>query len=81
MAKKTTRQMSLHEMAVRLCEGGEVFFMGYWLKAKELPNDVFPCEECKMDCICHLGEPLCDLCHECDEYTNTPHLLYFACER
>lgn len=81
MTTGKAKEMSLHDMAVRLCEGGRVFIGGYYVGAKELPNDVFPCDECKMDCICHIGEPLCDLCHECDEYTHTPHLLYFAHER
>ena len=74
-------KMSLHDKAVRLCEGGRVRIAGHYVGAKELPNDVFPCDECKMDCLCHSGEPMCDLCHECDEYTNTPHMLHFAYEQ
>ena len=81
MTTGKANKMSLHDMAVRLCEGGHVWIDGHYVGAKELPNDVWPCEECKMDSVCDLGEPMCDLCHECDWYTNTPHLLYFANER
>lgn len=74
-------KMSLHDMAVRLCEGGHVWIDGHYVGAKEVPNDVTPCDECGMDSVCHFGSPMCHLCKECDWYTNTPHLLYFAHER
>lgn len=81
MTTGKANKMSLHDKAVRLCEGGHVWIQGHYVGAKELPKDVFPCEECKMDSLCHFGDPMFNLCHECDEYTNTPHLLHFACER
>lgn len=79
MAKKTTKQMSRHDMAVRLHEGGEVFFQGYWLKAIAVPEEENPCELCEMDCICRME--MTDLCAECDGYGRCKHLLYFANEK
>lgn len=79
MATKTTKQMSRHDMAVRLCEGGEVFFQGYWLKAIAVPEEENPCELCRMDCICRME--MTDLCAECDGYGRCKHLLYFANEK
>lgn len=78
MAKKTTKQMSRHDMAVRLHEGGEVFFQGYWLKAIAVPKGVDPCVVCRMDCRCHGG--MIKLCAECDFYGRSDYLLYFANE-
>jgi hypothetical protein len=79
MAKKTTKPMSRHDMAVRLCEGGEVFFQGYWLKSATVPFEVNACDECTMDCICH--DAMIDLCSACDDYDRRNHLLYFANEK
>lgn len=71
--------MSRHDMAVRLCEGGEVFFQGYWLKAIAVPEPEIPCYLCRMDSICH--EEMTDLCAECDAYGRRGYLLYFANEK
>lgn len=79
MATKTTKPMSRHDMAVRLCEGGEVFFQGYWLKAIAVAEEVNPCELCRIECICRME--MTDLCAECDAYGRCKHLLYFANEK
>lgn len=71
--------MSRHDMAVRLHEGGEVFFQGYWLKAIAVPEEENACELCEMDCICHME--MTDLCAEYDAYGRCKHLLYFANEK
>ena len=78
MAKKTTKRMTLHDMAVRLCEGGEVFFQGYGLKAMVVPHEVNACDVCHMDCICH--DAMINLCSACDDYDRRKHLLYLANE-
>lgn len=78
MKQKTTKQMSFHEMAVRLCEGGEVFFGGFWMKVIKVPEDRNPCELCRMDCVCQME--LATICAECDGYERCKHLLYFANE-
>ena len=67
---------SLHDLAVRLCEGGVVEFGGYCLKAKELDSDELSCYECSMDSVCDVK--MSDLCCECDNLTYTQHILEFA---
>lgn len=79
MAKKTTKQMRLHDMAVRLCEGGEVLYQGYGLKAIAVPEGVDPCDLCQMDCLCRAE--MVELCAECDSYERRFHLLYLANEQ
>lgn len=78
MAKKTTKQMSLHDMAVRLCEGGIVKCSGHYIKAKDVGKEEHPCWLCSMDSACN--QEMCDLCFECDELTRSGHILYFANE-
>lgn len=79
MKKKPTKPMSRHDMAVRLCEGGEVYFQGHWLKAIAVPEGENPCELCRMDCLCHFA--MINLCAACDDYDRRKHLLYFAYEQ
>lgn len=68
--------MTLHEMAVRLCEGGSVYYGGYFIKAKVVDEETDPCIKCRMDCVCHYD--MATLCHECDEYNRKKHILMFA---
>ena len=71
MRKKVT---TLHEMAVRLCEGGAVQINGLVVKAKKYNRYSDPCSICDMDCLCH--GIMADLCSECDSYDGYKHLLY-----
>lgn len=67
---------SLHELAIRLCEGGVIDFGGYTLKAKDVGNEENPCYLCSMDSVCRME--ITDLCAECDGITHTKHILMFA---
>lgn len=67
---------SLHDLAVRLCEGGTIDFGGYALKAKDVGQEENPCYLCEMDCVCDMQ--LTDLCAECDGLTRTKHIIMFA---
>lgn len=78
MATKTTKQMSLHDMAVRLCEGGIVECSGHFLRAIDVALELHPCYLCSMDSACN--QEICDLCFECDEITSSGHILCFANE-
>lgn len=78
MVKKTNKQMSLHDMAVRLCEGGIVQCSGHFIKAKDIGNESHPCYLCTMDSACN--QEICDLCFECDEIGMSGHILVFANE-
>lgn len=67
---------SLHDLAVRLCEGDTVWFEGHSLKAVEVAEDLNPCYECDLDSVCVYDVQV--LCDECDRYTGTKHLLKLA---
>ena len=71
MSKK---KMTIHEMAVRLCEGGADEINGLVVKAKKYKTDIMLCDICDMDCLCH--GIMSDLCSECDSYDGFQHLLY-----
>lgn len=79
MGKKTKKRMTLHDMAVRLCEGGTVEYDSLFLKAMVVPNEVNACDVCRMDCLCH--DAMDNLCSECDDYDRRKHLLYLAGEQ
>ena len=57
------KQVSLHDKAIRLVEGGVVECGGHFVGFKKCSCDGFPCRFCEVDCACH-GEIL-DLCLEC----------------
>lgn len=64
--KENKKVNSLHEKAVRLCEGGIVEVDGLSVKLR-LDKYIFdPCIVCEMDSLCHKGNDICDLCEECD---------------
>lgn len=71
--KLDTLGMTLHEKAVRLCEGGVVFHRGYFFEAHTALDEVFSCDMCSLDCICR--EEVYLLCRECDMYDGKDHYL------
>lgn len=73
------KEKSMHELAVRLCEGGSVQIDGHWVKAVQVPDDVIPCEECQMDSACRMS--MADLCGECEAYTHKRYYLKFAYQK
>ena len=60
---------SIHEKAIRLIEGGIVEVSGLCVKMGREPAYLDPCYCCEMDCLCHKGNPICDLCEECNSIT------------
>lgn len=68
------KKMTLHEMAVRLSEGGAVQIYGLFVMAKRVNDDDMPCELCDMDSLCR-GK-MVDLCSEVDIYDGFKHILY-----
>lgn len=70
------KELSLHDKAVRLCEGGVVEFQGHFLRAGDYYGDDNPCLYCNMDSICN--PDMTDLCAECDGLTHSPHILILA---
>lgn len=69
------KKMTLHEKAIRLCEGGVVECSGHYVRAKEIHEGFNACMECSMDSACDME--MCDLCAECDGLTHTKHILLF----
>ena len=68
-------EKSLHELAVRLCEGGGVWFQGHFIRAIEVPDEIDECMICPCDSECH--EEMAALCRECDDYNGKKHYLRF----
>lgn len=69
------KKMTVHEKAVRLCEGGVVECSGHYIRAKEIHPGFTACMECSMDSACDLE--MSNLCDECDSLTHTEHILFF----
>lgn len=76
---KKKKEMSLHDKAVRLCEGGTVECMGHYVKAKAIDTNDLPCIDCEMDSICQ--DEMCDLCAECGGLMDKEYMLILACEQ
>lgn len=76
---KKKKEMSLHDKAVWLCEGGTVKCMGHYVRAKAIKTDDLPCIHCTMDSICR--DEMCDLCAECDGIKDNEYVLVLACEQ
>lgn len=60
---------SVHEKAIRLVEGGIVDVDGHSVRLVQYPYIFDPCYCCEMDCLCHRGTEMCDVCEECDAIT------------
>ncbi len=63
------KEMSIHDKAIRLIEGGMVDVDGHVVK---LGKDTFPfnpCLGCEMDSLCYMGTEMCYVCQECDMIT------------
>lgn len=71
MSKK--KENSLHALAVRLCEGGVVWFQNHQIRAIECPGADNPCMLCDMDSECRMA--MTDLCAECECITGKRYLL------
>lgn len=56
----------IHEKAIRLVEGGVVEVDGLSVRAIKFGSYYDICNECEMDCLCHFGAEILDVCKECD---------------
>ena len=57
-------KQSIHEKAIRLTEGGIVEVDGHSVRLVEIPDMFDTCYCCEMDCLCHTGTEMCDVCIE-----------------
>lgn len=56
----------IHDKAIRLIEGGVVEVDGLFVRAIKACIDYECCQQCNMDCLCHNGTEMMDVCNECD---------------
>lgn len=63
-------ERSVHDIAVRLVEGGIEEIDGLCVAMRHEPYIFGPCFVCELYCLCHKGNNLCDVCEECDTITN-----------
>lgn len=70
---KKKKENSLHDLAVRLCEGGVVWFQCHQIRAIECPDEDNPCMVCDMDSECRMA--MTDLCAECESITGRRYRL------
>lgn len=70
---KQKKKMTLHDYAVRLCEGGTIWFNQHQIRAARVLGPGSPCMMCEMDSIC--DDKFIDLCNECDQITHESNIL------
>lgn len=63
------QELSIHDKAIRLLEGGIVDVDGHAVKYGGRGLLFRPCYKCKMDCLCHNGTEMAAVCAECDSIT------------
>lgn len=56
----------IHDKAIRLVEGGVVKVDGLSVRAVRINVMHDTCDLCEMDCLCHFGTEMLDVCKECD---------------
>lgn len=62
-------EKSVHDIAVRLVEGGIEEIDGLCFAMRHEKYIFDPCFVCELDCICHKGTKILDVCEECDAIT------------
>lgn len=70
------KELTLHQKAIRLLEGGFVEMDGHVVTAKVAPDDVFSCNICEMDSICNVG--MSELCEEVSYIKQKDYYLVLA---
>lgn len=68
-------KQSIHEKAIRLIEGGIVEVDGHSVSLVVIPDSIDTCYHCEMDCLCHTGTEMCDVCIECVEISKKNCIL------
>lgn len=71
-------KQSIHEKAIRLLEGGIVDVDGHSVKLVNIPDMFDTCNSCEMDCLCHIGTEMCNVCIECVEISKKNCILKFV---
>lgn len=71
-------KLSVHDKAIRLLEGGIVEADNLLVACRNYEGDDISCYECHMDSLCHVDSEICDVCYECDDITNSQHILFLV---
>ena len=66
---KAMKQLTIHEKAIRLIEGGQVDVDGHCVRLKISSEWWDVCFLCEMDCLCTAGSEMDSVCQECDNIT------------
>ena len=73
MAKTTKKELSDHDKAIRLLEGGLVEIDGLVFSIDEAGPEDDPCYSCELDSIC--SQNILNICMEADKITRTYHRM------
>lgn len=73
MTKTTKKELSDHDKAIRLLEGGLVEIDGLVFSIDEAGSEDDPCYSCKLDSIC--SPNIIRICLEADLITRTSHKM------
>lgn len=73
MGRKKSKEVSIHELAVVLCENRNVWFHNHTVRLRIVGADDEPCYLCAMDSICDMS--MVGLCSECSLLVRKPCLL------
>ena len=60
---KKKKEMSMHDLAIALCEGRNVWFQNHTIRMRRLQPCFDGCDACELDCLC--TQEMCNLCSEC----------------
>lgn len=73
------KAISIHELAIALCEKRNVWFHNHTIRLVEVIGDSNPCELCDMDCLCDME--MVDLCGACYALLKRPCLLKLVTQK
>ena len=73
MKKKKTKEITIHEVAIALCERRNVWFNNHTVRLVHIEYCDNPCQICEMDSICDMD--MVDLCGECSAIIKKPCFL------
>lgn len=79
MKQTKSKAVSIHELAIALCEKRNVWFHGHTIRLVEVLGNCNPCQLCEMDCLC--DSEMIDLCGECEYVLHKPCLLKLVTPR
>lgn len=67
------KAVSIHDLAIALCEKRNVWFHNHTIRLVEVVGDSSPCELCDMDCLCDME--MLELCDQCSTLLRKQCLL------